>query len=131
MTEKRPTLDPLLGTDVELVLVDTWKRPTVVDWLAGSVERGEAPLTTLVSLTPLVRGDDLWRVFSGLEGGEEDEEEDDEEVEVEDGVRDEEETMQEGSGTLLEAPSEATDTWERRQQKFNLTELDVINVYMF
>lgn len=54
--------------------------------------------------------DDRWRVFSGLEGEEEDEEEEEEEEEVEDGVREEEETMLEGSGTLLDAPSVATDT---------------------
>lgn len=60
-----------------------------------------------VSRIPLDRADDRWRVFSGLEGEDEDEEED--EV-VEDGVREEEETMLEGSGTLLDALSVATDT---------------------
>lgn len=81
-----------------LVLVDTWKRPIVVD---------EAPLTVSVSQTPFAKEDDRWRVFSGLEG---DEEEEEEEEEVEDGVREEEETMLDGSGAQLDTPSVATDT---------------------
>lgn len=107
MTENRPTLEPELGPDEVLVLVDTWKRPIVVDpW-----SRDEAPLTASASQTPFGKEDERWRVFSGLEG-EDDEEEDDEEEEeeVEDGVREEEETMLDGSGTLLDAPSVATDT---------------------
>jgi len=62
----------------------------------------------------LDKEDDRWRVFSGLEG-EEDEEEDEE---VEDGVREEEETMPEESGTLLDTPSVATDTWKREEEHF-------------
>lgn len=61
-----------------------------------------------VTQTPLARGNERWRVFSGLEGGVEEEEEEDE-VE-EDGVREEEETTQDGSGTLLDALVVATDT---------------------
>lgn len=30
VTEKRPTLEPVLGPAVALVFVDTWKRPIVV-----------------------------------------------------------------------------------------------------
>lgn len=68
-----------------------------------------------VSQTPLDRGDDRWRVFSGLEG--EEDEEDEEEEEVEDGVREEEETMLVGSRTLPDAPSVATETWKRPRVK--------------
>lgn len=112
MTEKRPTLDPDVGPDAALVLVDTWKRPIAVDWWAGPAVRDGAPFTMSVSQTPSVREEDRWRVFSGLEGEEDDEEEEEEEeeVEVEDGAREEEETMLDGSGTLLGAPSVATDT---------------------
>ena len=115
MTEKRPTLEPAVGPDVALVLVDTWKRPMVVDWPAGPADTDKALFTASVSQTPLAREDDRWRVLSGLDGEEEEEEEDEEEVEVEDGVKEEEETMVEGSGTLLDAPSVATDTWEREE----------------
>lgn len=31
VTEKRPTLESEVGPDVALVLLDTWKRPIVVD----------------------------------------------------------------------------------------------------
>lgn len=68
------------------------------------------------SQTPLDRVLERWRVFSGLEG-EEDEEDDDEDEDVEDGVMEEEETMLEGSGTLVDAPSVATDTWKRPSVK--------------
>lgn len=70
--------------------------------MAESLEVAEAPSA---SLSPLGRGDDWWSVFSGLEGGEDDEDEDVEEIE--DGVRDEEDTMVDGSG----APSAATETY--------------------
>lgn len=56
------------------------------------------------------RDDERWRVFSGLEGEEYEEEEEEEEEVVEDGVMEEEETMLEGSGTLLDTPSVASDT---------------------
>lgn len=55
----------------------------------------------------MAKEDDRWRVFSGLEGEEEEEEE---EEDVEDGVREEEDTMLDGSGTLLDVPSAVTDT---------------------
>lgn len=106
MTEKRPTLALEVGSDMSLVLVDTWKRPIVAEGSAEPVVTHGAPFTS-ASQTPLARADERWRVFSGLEG--EDEDEDDEE-EVEDGVREEEETMLDGSGTLLDAASVATDT---------------------
>ena len=76
----------------------------------------------------MAREDERWRVFSGLEGEEEEEEE--EEEEVEDGVREEEETMLEGPGTLPDAPSVATETWEReggdrvKQQSKSLSEVN-------
>ena len=101
MTENRPTLEPVPDPDVALLLGDTWKRPMVVGWPAWPAERGEAPLTPSVSATTLLRLDDRWRVFSGLEGEEEEEEEEDV---VDDGVREEEETALKGSGM---------DTWER------------------
>lgn len=111
VTEKRPTFEPAVGSDVALLLLDTWKRPMVVGGPAGPTGRDDAPFTPSFSQTPLAREDDRWRVFSGLEG--EEEEEEDEEEEVEDGVREEEETMPEGSGAVLGAPSVATDTWKR------------------
>lgn len=76
--------------------------------MAGPAEIAEDRLRASV---PLVREDDRWRVFSGLDGEDEDEdEEEEEEEEVEDGVREEEETLLEGSGTLLDVPSVATET---------------------
>lgn len=57
----------------------------------------------------LDREDARWRVFSGLEG-EEEEVEEEEDEEVEDGVREEEETMLDGSGMLLDEPSVAMET---------------------
>lgn len=63
----------------------------------------------------LHKEDDRWRVFSGLEGEEDDVDEDDEEVE--DGVSEEEDTTLEGCGALLDAPSAATDTWKRPSVK--------------
>lgn len=107
MTENRPTLEAVVGPDVALLLVDTWKRPIVVGLLAGPAKWDEAPFTLSFSQTPLDRDIERWRVFSGLEGEEEEEEE-----EVEDGVREEEQTMQAESGMVLEASSVATDTWE-------------------
>lgn len=110
----------MVGPDVALVFVDTWKRPIVVDWLAGSAGRDEASLIASISQTPLARLDDRWRVFSGLEGEDEEdeeEEEEEEEVEEEDGVRDEEETTLAGPGMLLDVPSLATDTYEREEGK--------------
>lgn len=107
MTEKRPTLALEVGSDMSLVLADTWKRPIVVEGSAEPMVTHGAPFTSF-SQTPLARADERWRVFSGLEG--EDEDEDDEEEEVEDGVREEEETMLDGSGILLDAASVAADT---------------------
>lgn len=96
MTEKRPTLELAAGLGCGRVL-DTWKRPTVVevevarqDGSAGG--QGLAP--SIESLwTPLDRAEEPCRVFSGLDSG--DEEEDEEEVE--DGVTEEEETTLEAS----------------------------------
>lgn len=106
MTENRPTLEPVaaVGSDVALVLVDTVKRPIVVGWLS---ETEEPPSTALTSVSPLDRGDDRWKVFSGLEGEEEVEEE---EEDVEDGVWEEDETTLDGSWALLVAPSGAIET---------------------
>lgn len=67
-------------------------------------EREAAPS---VSLESLGKGEDLWIVFSGLEGEEEDEVE--EKEDVEDGVRDEEETTQGGFGALLGSSSGGTE----------------------
>lgn len=107
VTEKRPTLELGLGSDVALVLVETWNRPIVVECCAGPVVTGGASFMLSDSQTPFGRGDKRWRVFSGLEGEEEDEDDDEE---VEDGVREEEETMLDGSGMLLDASSVATET---------------------
>lgn len=109
VTEKRPTLEPVVCPDVVFVLVETWKRPMVVGWLSRPTQTDEDPFTVSGLQTPLERPDDRWRVFSGLEG-EEEEEEDEEEEDVEDGGWEEEETMLEGPGTLLDPPSVATDT---------------------
>lgn len=115
MTEKRPTLEPVVGPDVALVLVDTLKRPIVVDWLAGPAERDDAPFIASVTQVPLDREGGRWRVFSGLEGDDDEEEEEEEEEEVEEEVEDAVtggwETMFEGPGLLLDTPSVATDTW--------------------
>lgn len=54
------------------------------------------------SQSPLDRDVERWRVFSGLEG--------EEEEEAEDEVREEDDTTQEGSGTALDTSSVATDT---------------------
>lgn len=55
-------------------------------------------------------GDERWRVFSGLDGDEEEEEELVEEVD--DGVREEDETRPDASGTPMEE-SAAMVTWKR------------------
>lgn len=107
VTEKRPTLELGPGSDAALVFVETWKRPMVVEFCAGPEATGGASLTLLDSQTPFGRGDRRWRVFSGLEGEEEDEDDDEE---LEDGVREEEETMLDGSGMFLDASSVATET---------------------
>lgn len=107
MTEKRPTLEAGLGSDVAPVLAETWNRPMVVECCAGAVVTGGASSTLSDLQTPFGRGDKRWSVFSGLEGEEEDDEEDEE---VEDGVREEEETMLDGSGMFLDASSVATET---------------------
>lgn len=62
--------------------------------MAGPAETERLPSTALTSLIPSGRGDDRWRVFSGLEEEEVEEEEEEEEdvVVVEDDVREEEET---------------------------------------
>lgn len=113
VTEKRPTLEPALDSDVAFVLVDTWKRPMVVDWLEGAALIDEAPFTASVSQMFLDREEDRCRVFSGLEGEEDDVDEDEEEVE--EGVSEEEDTMLEGCGALV-VPSAATDTWGRERR---------------
>lgn len=105
VTKNRPTLEAALVSDEASLLLVTWKRPTLVLWMAESLEIVEAPSA---SLGPLGRGDDWWSVLSGLEGAEDDEDEDDEEIE--DGVRDEEDTMVDGSG----ASSAATETYITR-----------------
>lgn len=107
VTEKRPTLEPGFGSDVPLVLVETWKRPIVVECCAGPAVTGGASFVLSDSQVPFGRGDERWRVFSGLEGEEEDEDEDEQ---VEDGVREEDETMLDGSGMFLDASSVATET---------------------
>lgn len=107
VTEKRPTLELGLGSDVALVLVETWNRPIVVECCAGPVVTGGASFIWLDSQTPFGRGDKQWRVFSGLEGEEDDE---DDEEEVDDGVSEEEETMLDLSGIFLDASSVATET---------------------
>lgn len=58
VTEKRPTLDPVVCSDMALVLVETWKRPIVVGPLAGPAERDEAPLTASFGDTPFDKEDD-------------------------------------------------------------------------
>lgn len=121
MTENRPTLEPVaaVGSDVALVRVDTMKRPMVVGWPS---ETEEPPSTALTSVSPLGRGDDRWKVFSGLEGEEEveeeEEEDDDVEDDVEDGVWEEDETTLDGSWALLVAPSAAVETWVWRKRLF-------------
>lgn len=107
MTEKRPTFELGLGSDVALVLVETWNRPIVVECCAGPRATGGASFILLDSRTPFGRGDKRWRVFSGLEGEEEDEDDDEE---LEDGVREEEEPMLDGSGMLLDVSSVVTET---------------------
>lgn len=108
MTEKRPTLELGVGSDVALALVETWNRPIMVAWCEGPVVTVRASFTLSDSQIPFARGDERWRVFSGLEGEEEDEEDDEE---VEDGVREEEEMIPDGSGMFLDVSSVATDTW--------------------
>lgn len=103
VTEKRPTCELGVGSDVALVLVETWNRPIVVARCAGPVVTGRASFRLSDSQISFARGDERWRVFSGLEGEEEDEEDD----EVEDDVKEEE---PEGSGTFLDVSSVATDT---------------------
>lgn len=104
VTEKRPTFELGVGSDVVLVLVETWNRPIVVAGCAGPVVTGRPLFSLSDSQIPFARGDERWRVFSGLEGEEEDEEDDEE---VEDGVMEEE---PDGSGTFLDVSSGATDT---------------------
>lgn len=94
MTENRPTTEPTAGSG-EALLLDTWKRPMVVGWLGLSV-----------SETSLDRRDERWRVFSGLEG-EEDEEE------VEDDVEEAEETTLDGPGARVGASSGGTEICRR------------------
>lgn len=101
VTKNRPTLEAADGSDGAMVVLDTWKRPILVVWPA---EREAAPS---VSPESLGKGDDLWSVFSGLEGEEEDEVE--EKEDLEDGVRDEEETTLGGFGTLLGSSSGGTE----------------------